>query len=45
MFAYFVFLHVELVLRILMHVVFRMGLLLLHVLREINNDSFVKNEW
>jgi len=38
MFAYFIFLHVKLVLRILMHVVFRMGLFLLHVLRELNSD-------
>jgi len=42
MFAYFIFLHVELVLRIIMRVVFRMGLFLLH-LRELNSGLFVKN--
>jgi hypothetical protein len=43
MLVYSIFLHVELVLRILMHVVFRMGLFLLHLLREPNSGLFVKN--
>jgi hypothetical protein len=42
MFAYFIFLHVELVLHILMRFVFQVGLFLLH-LRELNSGLFVKN--